>query len=103
MYVIVVTLQAKPEGREAFLEAALEDGRGSTRDEPGCLRFDVYNDQSDPKKFVFVEVYKDEAAFQTHTKMPHFAAWREATKDLMAGTPTAVRCTNVFPSDADWK
>ena len=103
MYVIVVTLQAKPEGRDAFLKAAVEDGQGSTQNEPGCLRFDVYNDQSDPNKFVFVEVYKDEAAFQAHTKTPHFAAWREATKDLMEGAPTAMRCTNVFPADADWK
>ena len=103
MYVIVVTLQAKPEGRDAFLKAAVEDGQGSTQNESGCLRFDVYNDQSDPNKFVFVEVYKDQAAFQAHTKTPHFAAWREATKDLMVGAPTAVRCTNVFPADADWK
>ena len=38
MYVIVVTLQAKPEGRDAFPKAAVEDGQAATHTEPGCRR-----------------------------------------------------------------
>ncbi len=105
MYVIVVTLQAKPEGRDAFLKAAVEDGQGSTQNEPGCLRFDVYNDQSDPNKFVFVEVYKDEAAFQAHTEAPHFIKWRDTTADWREpGLQGAARGShNIWPLDGDWK
>jgi quinol monooxygenase YgiN len=103
MHILVVTFQIKPEKRQAFLNAALEDARASTKNEPGCLRFDVYNDKTDPSKFVFVEAYRDEAAFQEHMKSPHLAKFREATKDASAGPAAAVRCTNLFPPDGEWK
>ena len=102
MYVLVVKIQVKPDQVEAFKVAATEDSKGSTTNEPGCLGFDVLQDLSDPTTFMFVEVYKDEAAFQAHTKMPHFDAWREATKDMFASPPEAVRCTNVWPPDSEW-
>ena len=56
MYALVVPLKVKPEMREKFLAAALEDSTCSLRDEPGCLRFDVLQDNSDPNKFFFYEV-----------------------------------------------
>ena len=103
MYVLVVDAFAKPGQAEAFQKASLEDAKGSTQNEPGCLRFDVYQDQADPSHFTFVEVYKDEAALQAHTKTPHFAAWRAATKDLTAQPLKVVRAHNAFPADKDWK
>ena len=45
---------------------------------PGCLRFDVLQDQADDNHFYFYEVYRDEAAFQAHGQAPHFARWRAA-------------------------
>ncbi len=103
MHILIVTFQIRPEKRPAFLNAALEDARASTNNEPGCLRFDVYSDKTDPNKFVFVEAYRDEAAFQEHMKSPHLAKFREATKDASAAPTTAVRCTNLFPPDGEWK
>jgi len=103
MYVLVVDVYAKPGQADALLRASLDDARGSTQNEPGCLRFDVYQDQADPQHLTYVEVYKDEAALQAHTKMPHFAAWRAATKELFAQPPKIVRAHNVFPADGDWK
>ena len=41
MKVLFVTVRMKPEYRDRILKGALEDGRGSRKDEPGCLRFDV--------------------------------------------------------------
>ncbi|MBI3744334.1 MAG: antibiotic biosynthesis monooxygenase [Chloroflexi bacterium] len=103
MYVIVVTLQCKPGHRDTFLAAAKDDAAHSRKNEPGCVRFDVYQDQTDVNKFVFVEAYKDEAAFKQHMTMPHFQVWRAATKDIMGGPSSAVRCTNIVPSDKDWR
>ena len=44
MKALVVTIQIKPEFRDAFMEAMLDDARGSVQNEPGCLRFDVVED-----------------------------------------------------------
>ena len=103
MLIIAVTFEVKPEHRDSFHDASIADGRASTSNEPGCLRFDVYGDPADPNKFMFVEVYKDDEAFNAHMQTPHFAAWREATQDALAGPPTVGRYTNIFPTDADWK
>jgi len=99
MYAIVVPLKVKPEMREKFLAAAQDDSTCSVRDEPGCLRFDVLQDNTDPNKFFFYEVYKDEAAFKAHQQTPHYPRWREAASVCLVEPTQAGRCTIVFPKD----
>ena len=99
MYAVVVPLKVKPEMREKFLAAAQDDSTCSVRDEPGCLRFDVVQDNTDPDKFFFYEVYKDEAAFKAHQQTPHYPRWREAAGVCLVEPTQASRCTTVFPKD----
>ena len=49
MQALVVTIQIKPEHKEAFMKSMLEDAYGSVTNEPGCLRFDVVEDAEDPQ------------------------------------------------------
>ena len=49
MYVLIVPIHIQPEHRQAFLDSMLDDAIGSVRDEPGCLRFDVIQDGSEPQ------------------------------------------------------
>ena len=104
MYVHMVTLQVKPERREAVVQATVEDARSSVRDEPGCLRFDVMEDQDSPDLIHLVAVFKDRAAHDgDHLRAPHLARWMEATRDAFAGPAVVRHCSNVFPADADWR
>ena len=103
MYVIVTTLQIKSEHKAEFIEAMLDDARGSVTNEPGCLRFDVIQDEADPNRIYLYEVYKDKAAFETHTTMPHFTKWRDTVQDWFDGPRSAGRGTNIFPPDGEWK
>ena len=64
MFAIFVTINIKPEHVDAFIEASVGDAEGSTRDEPGCFRFDMLQDPETPTRFYLYEVYRDEAAFQ---------------------------------------
>src|SRR3979411_622535 len=99
MFALVVSLKVKPESRDTFLAAAQDDSVCSVRDEPGCLRFDVLEDQADANHFFFYEVYRDEAALQAHGRAEPFARWRAVSAEVLA-EPTAVsRCTTLFPSD----
>ncbi len=102
MYVLIVPIHIQPEHREAFLESMLDDAIGSVRDEPGCLRFDVIQDSSDPNCIYLYEVYRDEAAFQAHVEAPHFVRWRETVKDWFAKPPEVARGTSIFPPDDAW-
>lgn len=104
MYALIVSVRVKPERREEFLQAIEEDGRGSREDEPGCLRFDVLQDNADPNHYFFYEVYRDEAAFKAHTEAPHFQGWSNAVKaGVLDGPSEVTRCQTIFPTDATWR
>ena len=97
MLAIWVKVRIKPELRQRFLEAIEVDALGSERDEPGCLRFNVLQDERDANVYYFFEVYKDEVALEAHRAMPHYAVWRAAA-DTLDGPTEATRCTTVLPS-----
>lgn len=52
---VLVNVEVKPERLDEFLDVMKQDAEGS-RTEPGCLRFDVMQDETNPCKFVFYEV-----------------------------------------------
>ena len=87
MYVIIAPLQIKEGYRQQVIDEMIADARGSIENEPGCLRFDVIADATDPNRIWLYEIYKDEPAFTAHTKMPHFIKWRDTTKDWLAQAP----------------
>ena len=64
MYVIIAPIQVKPGCKDQFMEAIIEDAKGSVNDEPGCRRFDVIQDAGDENRIWLYEVYDDEAAFE---------------------------------------
>ena len=103
MLALWVKVRVKPEGRARFLKAIEVDAIGSERDEAGCMRFNVLQDQQDPNTYYFYEVYRDEAALEAHRAAPHYAVWRAAA-DTLDGPAQATRCTSVFPADtAYWE
>jgi len=97
MIAIWVKVKVKPEGRDKFLKAIEVDALGSENDEPGCARFNVLQDGSDPNTYYFYEVYRDEAALEAHRAAPHYAVWRAAA-DTLDGPAQATRCQTVFPA-----
>src|ERR1700744_2838569 len=101
MIALWVKVKVKPEGRQRFLEAIEVDALGSENDEPGCMRFNVLQDQQDPNTYYFYEVYRDEAALEAHRAAPHYAGWRAAV-DTLDGPTQATRCTTVSPADAGY-
>ena len=99
MLALLVSVKVKPEMRTKFLEAIEDDAVCSARDEPGCLRFDVLQDQADPNHFFFYEVYRDDQALEAHRAAPHYARWRQVATDVLAEPTQATRCATVFPRE----
>ena len=98
MLAIWVKVRVKANMKDKFLKAIEADALGSERDEAGCLRFNVLQDQKDANVYYFYEVYKDEAALEAHRAAPHYAKWRAAA-DTLDGPSQPTRCKTVFPSD----
>jgi len=93
---IWVKVRIKPQLRSRFLEAIEKGALGSERDEPGCRRFNVLQDERDENVYYFYEIYENQAALEAHRTMPHYAGWL-AVADTLDGPAEVTRCTTVFP------
>ena len=77
MYILMVRLKVKEEKIQEFIEESIGDAAGSVKNEPGCRRFDIIQDSTDPTQFAFCEIYDNEDAFKAHTTYEHFKIWAE--------------------------
>lgn len=100
MHVVCVHVHVKPEHRQEFIDATLENARG-TVEEPGNLRFDVIQQMDDANRFVLYEVYRDEAGMKAHKETPHYAQWRDAVAPWMAEPRQGVKHLSLFPETAE--
>lgn len=89
-----VHVHVKPDGVEAFKTATLANARAS-RQEPGVARFEVYQQNDDPTRFLLIEEYKMPEAPAAHKATAHYAAWRDAVAPLMAEDRRSVKYTEV--------
>eukprot|EP01082_Thalassiosira_pseudonana_P015594 g13719.t1 g13719 contig9:262404-263035(+) len=73
---IVVEAEIKEDRMDDFLSMIEKNAVGS-REEPGCIRFDVLQSEDSPNKFFFYEVYENADAIAHHKLQPHYLAWGE--------------------------
>jgi quinol monooxygenase YgiN len=95
MLVVMVQARVKTDCVEAFKQASLDNASHSVQ-EPGCVRFDVVQQNDDPTRFLLHEVYRDESAAAAHKLTGHYARWRDAVAPMMAEPRTSVKYTDVF-------
>ncbi len=98
MYLVCVHVHVKPEHREAFILASLDNAR-NTIQEPGNLRFDVLQQEDDPNRFVLYEVYRDQAGADAHKQTAHYGRWRDTVSPWMQEPRKGVKYTPLFPPD----
>lgn len=97
MIALIVTLEVYPERLAQFLAAIEENAARTFNDEAGCKYFDVTRDLKNPHRFVFYELYEDEAAIDAHRAAPHFARWREAADVcVVKGSQVNTLCSQLF-------
>ena len=81
-HVVTVVFRAKPEHRDAFRKAMVENATASRTREPGCRQFDVC-EKADGEVFLY-EVYDDEAAFKAHLASDHFLRFNATVTPWLA-------------------
>lgn len=80
---IVALIQAHPE-QIALVKAELEKLIAPTRNEPGCIDYDLHQDNDDPALFLFYENWQSRDLWQAHMSAPHIAAFGQATDGAVA-------------------
>jgi (4S)-4-hydroxy-5-phosphonooxypentane-2,3-dione isomerase len=100
MLVVHVHVTVRPDRVQEFLAATVRNAEASVA-EPGVLRFDVVQDQSDRTHVVLVEVYRDAEAAAAHKETAHYATWRDSVAEMMARPRESVKFAAVFPAAED--
>jgi quinol monooxygenase YgiN len=55
------------------------------------VRFAAHQDQSDPRRIVLIEAYREAADFDRHKETAHYQACLAILPDLIEGAPNTVR------------
>ena len=92
MHVVLVIVKIRSELAGPFEEALLHNARMSVLHDPGCRRFDVSQDSTDPARWVLHEVYDVPESHAAHRQSPHFLAYDAFTRDAVIEKAVA-RCT----------
>jgi quinol monooxygenase YgiN len=70
-YTVIAKWTARAGEEERVLDFIRELAPPS-REEPGCLVYQVNRDADDPRVFLLYEEYADEAAYRAHGESDHF-------------------------------
>ena len=81
--VLVVNIRIKPENVDKFM-AELNANAKAARTEAGCKQFDVLVDKDDPTKVMLYEIYRDDAAFESHQQTAAFKHYLANAVPLLA-------------------
>lgn len=80
---IVANIIANPEQVE-LVKSELEKLVPITREENGCVRYDLHRDNENTAHFLFYETWESRELWQTHMNAPHLAAYLKATEGAVA-------------------
>ena len=103
MYVILGTIKVRPEHLDEFVEHVRRHAAASAQ-EPGCVRFDVLQDASDPTIVCLFEVFRSEADLQAHRQQEYYQRWMSLSRDWRDHERYSRRVLRtLYPDDADWE
>ncbi|MEN2785618.1 putative quinol monooxygenase [Sphingomonas qilianensis] len=90
MSVKVVALVSVNPGQDDAFIAAAQICVAASRAEPGVLHYELWQENDGERRFVFNELYADDAAVQQHMASDHFKAFGLAVRDIAAARPTII-------------
>lgn len=83
---VVAVLKAKP-GQETALRQELLALIPPTRQEPGCLNYDLHQAVDQPGHFLFHENWTSKQDLDDHLARPHLTAFLAKAGELLAEPP----------------
>ncbi|MEA9390497.1 putative quinol monooxygenase [Acerihabitans sp. TG2] len=78
---VIAVIEGKP-GSAETIKAVATPCIEATRKEPGCLKYNLHQDQARPDHFIFVEHWASSEILDQHNKAPHLKALVDGLADL---------------------
>ena len=82
MIYVIAHLKVKPGTRDACVAAA-KPCIAATREEKGCLSYELFASASDPEGLVFVETWSERTDLDAHARSAHMKVWRTAGAEFI--------------------
>lgn len=79
---LTATFTAESEADAEYLLGVLKAVVTPTREEPGCVRYQLHRDVNHPWRFTFFEVFLNQAALDFHLKQPYLAELLKRKADV---------------------
>ena len=95
---VVAIIKAKPEGVDVVRDA-LRKLVPPTRDETGCISYDLYESATEAGTFITVETWKAQSDLDAHMQSEHIAATFAAAGQALAGAPEIHALTPLDPAE----
>ncbi|MBD2325257.1 putative quinol monooxygenase [Alkalinema sp. FACHB-956] len=83
---VVAHVIAKPDQIDA-LKALTLSILEPTRQESGCIQYELHQNLQDPTDFTFIEEWESEAALEAHLQTPHLQAAMAQLDGIVAAMP----------------
>jgi quinol monooxygenase YgiN len=83
---VVAMFEARP-GKEIDLRAALLELVKPTRQETGCVNYDLHESAENPAKFLFHENWTSKAHLEAHLQSAHLQALLPRIEELCVAPP----------------
>lgn len=80
---IVADILIKPE-HLGEIKAGLQGLISPTLEEPGCLQYDLHEDNEDPSHFLFYENWESRKLWQDHMETEHIKAFQRLSDGKIA-------------------
>lgn len=94
MHHVLARITVKPESAQTA-RGILLDLVAHSRQEPGCVSYELYQQAGNPHVFQTVEQWRDEAAADQHLRTIHVGAALAAATPLLAAPPEIQACTKL--------
>ena len=95
--VVVVARLVAQRGKEDQVLEALHGLIKQTRDEPGCLRYELNQSIDDPRTFTFIEKFESDAAFEVHKNAPYITCFFREVAPRLLETQQIVLHREILP------
>ncbi|MEM1157210.1 MAG: putative quinol monooxygenase [Verrucomicrobiota bacterium] len=79
---IIAIIQSTDEGRD-LVKAELIKLIEPTRQEEGCLQYDLHQDNENPNRFLFFENWVNRELWQIHMQNDNLAAFKQNTEGAL--------------------
>jgi quinol monooxygenase YgiN len=96
-HVKVTAILTARSGKAAALKALLVGMAPQCRAEPGNLRWDVWEDEFQPGRYVLDELYRDDGAVTAHRATPHYQDYLAQIGDLAERTALVLAPVDTTP------